>query len=201
MSTQGTKSLRNDRHLSLENLKVQIADGAIDTVIVSFTDLQGRLQGKRLHGQYFVDHVLTGGVEGCNYVLAADVEVNPVEGYQMPSWEHGYGDMQFVLDFATIRVLPHLTATVMIQCDLARMDGTPLEQSPRTILRQQIDRAAAAGYTAVSGTELEFIVFDDTYEQAWSSGYRDLTPANQYNVDYSIMGTTRVEPLLHDIRN
>jgi glutamine synthetase len=192
---------RNKRLISLEHLKDQIGAGTIDTVVIAFTDMQGRLQGKRLHAAYFVDVVLESGVEGCNYLLGVDVEMNTVEGYAMTSWEKGYGDMEFVLDPNTVRVLPHLPATAMIQCDLVLADHAPVEPSPRTILKKQLARAAEQGYVALAGTELEFILFDDTYEAAWSAGYRDLTPANQYNVDYSILGTTRVEPLLRDIRN
>jgi glutamine synthetase len=192
---------RNPRLLDLETLKARIAAGQIDTVVVAFTDMQGRLQGKRLHAAYFVDIVIDHGTEGCNYLLGVDVDMNTVNGYAMTSWEKGYGDMEFRLDFDTIRVLPHLPATAMIQCDLVWMDHTPVVQSPRAILRRQLERAAETGFVALSGTELEFIVFEDTYEDAWAKGYRDLTPANQYNVDYSIVGTSRVEPLLRDIRN
>ncbi|MGH3360474.1 MAG: glutamine synthetase family protein [Nocardioidaceae bacterium] len=192
---------RNDRYLSLEDLRQRIDVGEVDTVVVAFTDMQGRLQGKRLHAAYFIDHVVEGGTEGCNYLLTVDVEMNTVAGYEMSSWEKGYGDMEFVLDHDTIRLLPHLPATAMIQCDLVWLDHQPVEQSPRRILNRQLERAAESGYAALAGTELEFIVFDDTYEDAWRGGYRDLTPANQYNVDYSIVGTTRVEPLLRDIRN
>jgi glutamine synthetase len=194
-------SARNPRRLSLEQLRVQITEGHVDTVIVAFTDMQGRLQGKRLHGRYFLDVAVEQGTEGCNYLLSVDVDMNTVEGYAMSSWEKGYGDMEFALDFDTIRLLTHLPATVLIQCDLVWLDHAPVVQSPRTILKAQVDRAAAAGFVALAGTELEFIVFDTTYERAWADGYRDLTPSNQYNVDYSIVGTTRVEPLLRDIRN
>jgi glutamine synthetase len=192
---------RNDRLLSESDLKRRIADGEIDTVVVAFTDMQGRLQGKRLHAAYFVDQVLGHGTEGCNYLLGVDVDMNTVDGYAITSWEQGYGDMEFVLDLDTIRVLPHLPATAMVQCDLAWPDHTPVIQSPRQILRKQVERAADMGFVAVAGTELEFIVFDDSYEEAHDLGYRDLTPANQYNVDYSILGTSRIEPLLRDIRN
>jgi glutamine synthetase len=194
-------SKRHPRLLTIEDLKNKIANGRIDTVIVAFTDMQGRLQGKRLHGQYFVDFVVDHGTEGCNYLLSVDIDMNTVDGYAMSSWEKGYGDMEFALDFDTIRLLPHLPATVMIQCDLVWLDHAPVVQSPRTILKTQLARAAEAGFVALAGTELEFIAFDTTYEDAWTSGYRDLTPANQYNIDYSIVGTTRVEPLLRDIRN
>jgi glutamine synthetase len=196
-----SKGLRNDRHLSMQHLLDRIRDGAVDTVVVAFTDMQGRLQGKRLHGHYFVDHVVGNGTEGCNYLLSVDVDMNTVDGYAMSSWDKGYGDMEFVLDEQTIRLLTHLEGTAMVQCDLVWPDHSPVVQSPRTILAQQLDRCAEQGWTALAGTELEFIAFDTTYEQAWDSGYRDLTPVNQYNVDYSILGTTRVEPLLRSIRN
>ena len=193
--------MTNSRLLTTDALLEAIAAGEIDTVVVAFTDMQGRLQGKRLHAEFFRDHVLADGTEGCNYLLAVDVEMNTVPGYAISSWESGYGDMIFDLDLSTIRRLVHLPGTAMIQCDLAFMDGTPVAQSPRTVLRAQVERAAALGYQALAGTELEFIVFDDTYESAFNAGYTGLTPANQYNVDYSILGTTRVEPLLRDIRN
>jgi glutamine synthetase len=197
---------RNGRHLTMSALVDRIETGDIDTVVIAFTDMQGRLQGKRLHGRYFVDHVVGHGTEGCNYLLAVDVDMNTVSGYAISSWDKGYGDMEFVLDEQTIRLLPHLPATAMVQCDLVwpQKDGaqhSPVVQSPRTILRQQLDRAAEHGWTALAGTELEFIAFDTTYEQAHRDDYRNLTPANQYNIDYSILGTSRVEPLLRDIRN
>jgi glutamine synthetase len=197
---------RNGRHLSMAELCERIDGGAIDTVVVAFTDMQGRLQGKRLHGRYFADHVVGHGTEGCNYLLAVDVDMNTVDGYAISSWDKGYGDMEFVLDERTIRVLTHLPATAMVQCDLvwpADESGQhpPVLQSPRTILQRQLDRAAEQGWAALAGTELEFIAFDTTYEAAAASAYRDLTPVNQYNVDYSILGTSRVEPLLRAIRN
>ncbi len=192
---------RHKNLLSLEQLRVQILEDTVDTVIVAFTDMQGRLQGKRLHGHYFLDVVVDQGTEGCNYLLSVDVDMNTVDGYAMSSWEKGYGDMEFALDFGTIRRLEHLPATVMIQCDLVWLDHTPVVQSPRTILQAQVDKAAEAGYVALAGTELEFILFDTTYEQAWRDNYQGLPAANQYNVDYSIVGTTRVEPLLREIRN
>jgi glutamine synthetase len=193
--------MRNDRHLSVEQLTARIDTGEIDTVVVAFTDMQGRLQGKRLHGSYFRDEVLGHGTEGCNYLLGVDIDMNTVDGYAITSWDQGYGDMEFVLDPDTIRVLPHLPATVMVQCDLAWPDGRPVVQSPRAILQAQVDKAAEMGFVALAGTELEFIVFEDTYESAHSANYRGLTAANQYNVDYSILGTSRIEPLLRDIRN
>jgi glutamine synthetase len=197
----GEQAKRNDRHLTMVELVEQIDSGVIDTVVVAFTDMQGRLQGKRLHGRYFADIVVDHGTEGCNYLLAVDVDMNTVGGYSISSWERGYGDMEFVLDERTIRVLTHLPATAMVQCDLVWLDHSPVVQSPRTILQTQLDRCAERGWVALAGTELEFIAFDTTYEAAADAAYRGLTPVNQYNIDYSILGTTRVEPLLRAIRN
>ncbi|MDQ6687623.1 MAG: glutamine synthetase family protein [Actinomycetota bacterium] len=191
----------NDRYLTLEELRSRIEADQIDTVVVAFTDMQGRLQGKRLHGRYFLDVALEAGVEGCNYLLAVDVDMNTVDGYAISSWQRGYGDMEFVPDWATLRLLPHLPATAMVQCDLVWLDHTPVVQSPRTILKTQLARADELGTVALAGTELEFIAFNDSYEDAHALGYRGLTPVNQYNVDYSILGSTRAEPLLRDIRN
>jgi glutamine synthetase len=192
---------RNPRLLDLERLKHLVGSGEVDTVVIAFTDMQGRLQGKRLHASYFLDVVLEHGAEGCNYLLGVDVDMNTVDGYAMTSWDKGYGDMEFVLDHDTMRLLPHLPATAMLQCDLMWSDHQPVEPSPRQILKRQLARARDAGFVALAGTELEFIMFDDSYEAAWNAGYTGLTPSNQYNVDYSILGTTRVEPVLRDIRN
>jgi glutamine synthetase len=191
----------NDRYLTLDRLRGLIDDGDVDTVVMAFTDMQGRLQGKRLHARYFLDVALEAGTEGCNYLLAVDIDMNTVAGYAISSWERGYGDMEFVPDWGTLRLLPHLPATAMVQCDLVWLDHAPVLQSPRTILRHQLDRVAEQGMVALSGTELEFIAFDASYEDCHHLGWRDLPAVNQYNVDYSILGTSRVEPLLRDIRN
>ena len=187
--------------LTLDRLRKEIEDDVIDTVIVAFTDMQGRLQGKRLEGHYFLDVVLDHGTEGCNYLLAVDVDMNTVDGYAMSSWERGYGDFEFVLDLDTLRRTPGEPSTATIQCDLAWLDGSgPVAQSPRSMLKGQIAAAAEQGWVAYAGTELELIVFEQSYEQAWDAGYRGLTGANRYNIDYSIVGGSRVEPMLRDIR-
>ncbi len=191
----------NDRYLTLDALRGKIDEGEIDTVVMAFTDMQGRLQGKRLHARYFLDVALEHGTEGCNYLLAVDVDMNTVGGYAISSWDTGYGDMEFVPDWDTLRLLPHHPATAMVQCDLVWLDHSPVQQSPRTILRRQLDRLAERGLVALAGTELEFIAFDTSYEDATRLGWRNLTPVNQYNVDYSILGTSRAEPLLRAIRN
>ncbi|RYZ32557.1 MAG: glutamine synthetase, partial [Propionibacteriaceae bacterium] len=200
MSTS-TRQAPNDRYLSVDALRAEVARGDIDTVVVALTDMQGRLQGKRMHAAYFLEHVLGQGTEGCNYLLAVDVDMNTVPGYALTSWESGYGDLEFALDLATLRRLPYEPGAAMVQCDLVQLDHSPVPQSPRTMLTTQLDRLAERGLVALAGTELEFIAFQTSYEDAWSSGYRDLVPVNQYNVDYSILGGGRAEPLLREIRN
>ncbi|MFC9648983.1 MULTISPECIES: glutamine synthetase family protein [unclassified Streptomyces] len=186
--------------LRVEELRVLVESGEIDTVVLAFPDMQGRLQGKRFAAQFFLDDVLEHGTEGCNYLLAVDTEMNTVDGYAMSSWDRGYGDFAMRPDLATLRRVPWNEGTAMVIADLVWNDGTPVVAAPRQILRRQLERLAGHGFTAYAGTELEFLVFKDTYEQAWDSHYRGLTPVNQYNVDYSVLGTGRVEPLLRRIR-
>ena len=193
--------------LSLDALRESVDAGEIDTVVVAITDMQGRLQGKRFHARFFLDEVVAHNTEACAYLLAVDTEMNTVDGYQLASWETGYGDFMLVPDMATLRPVPWQPGTVLLLADLAGLEGTPgaenapVRVSPRQMLRAQLDRAAALGWTALAGTELEFVVFEGSYEQAWDRGYRDLVPANRYNADYSVLGTGRIEPLLRDIRN
>ncbi|MER7924543.1 MULTISPECIES: glutamine synthetase family protein [unclassified Streptomyces] len=187
--------------LSVEDLRRLVSSGEIDTVVLAFPDMQGRLQGKRFAARFFLDDVLAHGTEGCNYLLAVDTEMNTVDGYAMSSWERGYGDFAMHPDLSTLRRVPWNAGTALLIADLAWNDGSPVVAAPRQILRRQLERLAEHGFTAQVGTELEFIVFKDTYEQAWDANYRGLTPANQYNIDYSVLGTGRIEPLLRRIRN
>jgi glutamine synthetase len=185
--------------LTSEQLDNAVSGGEIDTVILAFTDMQGRLQGKRLSAEYYLDEVAGHGAEGCNYLLAVDVEMNTVGGYAMSSWERGYGDFVLLPDLATLRRVPWLPRTALVLADLTWFDAAPVVASPRQILAAQTARLAERGWTALAGTELEFIVYTDSYEQAWDKGYQGLTGANQYNVDYSILGTSRIDPLLRKI--
>jgi glutamine synthetase len=187
--------------LTLEELKDLAAAGSVDTVVVALTDMQGRLQGKRCSARYFLDEVVPNAAEACTYLLAVDVEMRTVGGYSMSSWERGYGDFIMRPDLATLRILPWAPGTALVLCDLRWDDGTTVEPSPRQVLRRQVARLAERGLVAYVGTELEFIVFNQSYEEAWRLGYDNLTPANLYNVDYSIIGTSRVEHLLRRIRN
>lgn len=187
--------------LTVPELAADVAAGRIDTVFVGLTDMQGRLQGKQVHAPYFMDEVLRHGTEACNYLMAVDVDMNTVGGYAMSSWDTGYGDFVLRPDLDTLRYAAWLPGTALVLADVLWEDGSDVVASPRQVLRRQLARLADAGLQAFVGTELEFIVFRDTYEQAWQAGYRDLTPANLYNVDYSLLGSSRVEPLLRRIRN
>jgi glutamine synthetase len=186
--------------LSQTELESLVAAGDIDTVIVAFCDMQGRLTGKRVSARLFVEDVAAHGAECCNYLLAVDVDMNTVAGYAISSWETGYGDMVMTPDFSTLRLLPWLPGTAMVMADLSWTNGKPVTQAPRSILNKQIARLADKGLVPYVGTELEFIAFDDTFREAWAAGYRGLTPATDYNVDYAMLASTRMEPLLRAIR-
>jgi len=187
--------------VTLDELKQAVANGTVDTVLLAIADMEGRLQGKRLTATHFLDQVAEGGAEGCNYLLAVDVDMTTVDGYEMASWETGYGDFEMKPDLGTLRPIPWHEGTVLLMGDLEWADGGPVVASPRQILKRQLERLAERGLIANAGTELEFIVFNTGYEDAWRQGYRDLEPANLYNVDYSLLGTARIEPLIRRIRN
>jgi glutamine synthetase len=192
--------LRNVRHLSVHDLRRRINEGDVDTVVVAFTDVQGRLQGKRLQAEYFAEHVLDHGSEAPVYLLGIDVDMNIPNRYELASGDRSNGEMKLLLDLQTIRLLRHQPGTVIVQCDVVGPDGTPVVESPRAILKQQLAAAASRGYEVLAGTAVEFMAFHTGYEDAWNAHYRDLAPVSQYNVEYSIMNGSRVEPLLHAIR-
>jgi glutamine synthetase len=188
--------------LTTDELAQAVADGSIDTVIVAFTDMQGRLMGKRLHGEFFVEeHVAEHGVEACNYLLALDMEMDPIPGYRMASWEQGYGDFVLQPDPATLRRIPWLEATALVLCDVLWHDRKPVAPSPRQVLKRQVERAAELGFTPMFGSELEFYLLKESYEEANAKHYRDLTPSVPYILDYHILATTYDEPLIRQIRN
>ena len=186
--------------LTQADLEKLVAGGEIDTVIVAFADMQGRLTGKRISARLFVEDIAAHGAECCNYLLAVDVDMNTVDGYAMSSWETGYGDMVMTPDFSSLRLLPWLPGTALVMADLSWDGGAPVVAAPRGILRAQLDRLAEKELAGFIATELEFMVFDDTFRDAWRAGYRGLTPASDYNVDYAMLASTRMEPLLRDIR-
>ena len=186
--------------LTTDQLRKDVADKKIDTVVVAMTDMQGRLVGKRIDANFFLSDVLKHGTEGCNYLLAVDVDMNTVAGYEMSSWERGYSDLAMIPDTNTLRYIPWQEGAALLLADVAWLDHSDVVASPRQILKKQIKALQEAGMKAMVGTELEFVVYNNTYEQAFNKGYKDLTPSNQYNVDYSILGGSRVEPLLRAIR-
>lgn len=188
--------------LTIARLRDEVAAGSVDTVVVAFTDMQGRLQGKRFHAHHFIDHVIAHGTEACSYLLTVDVEMTTVPGYALSSWETGYGDFALLPDLDTLRYTPGQRGCATVLGDLVRLGGAgPVRPSPRGILKEQVTRARSLGLQVLAGTELEFIVFEDSYESAWERRYQGLTGANRYNVDYSVLGGARVEPLLREIRN
>jgi len=186
--------------LSMAALEHLVGTGEVETVVVTFADMQGRLVGKRVAAGLFVDEIAAHGAECCTYLLAVDVEMNTVAGYSMSGWDTGYGDMVMTPDLSTLRRIPWLPGTALVIADLGWADGSPVTAAPRAVLRRQLDRLAGRGWAADVATELEFLVFDDTYRQAWAGGYRELTPASDYNIDYALLASSRMEPLLRDIR-
>jgi glutamine synthetase len=184
--------------LSLDELR---ADESLDTVVVAFTDMQGRLAGKRLHRDFFLDDAWEHGTEGCNYLLALEMEMDPVPGYQIASWEQGYGDFVMRPDLATMRRIPWLDGTALVLADVLWHDGSPVAPSPRQVLKAQVNRASERGLTAKFGSELEFFLFKETYEEARERHFRGLTPSVPYILDYHVLATSYDEGFLRTVRN
>jgi glutamine synthetase len=187
--------------LTLDELRADVESGGIDTVVTAFTDMQGRLLGKREHAEFFLDQSAEHGIEGCNYLLALDMEMDPQPGYEMASWDRGYGDFHLRPDLATLRRVPWLEGTALVLCDVSWEDGSPVVASPRQVLKRQLERAAEAGFEPMFGSELEFYVLKESYEEAHAKHYRDLTPSVPYILDYHVLASTFVEPLIRQIRN
>jgi glutamine synthetase len=187
--------------LSLDELRADVETGTIDTVVAAFTDMQGRLMGKREQAEYFLDESVEHGLEGCNYLIATDMENDPQPGYAMANWEAGYGDFHMTPDFGTLRRIPWLEGTALVLCDVDWEDGSPVVASPRQVLKAQVERARAAGFEPMIGSELEFYLLKETYEEAHDQNYRDLTPSVPYILDYHILATTYDEPFIRKIRN
>jgi glutamine synthetase len=189
-------------HITTDQLAAMISDGSIDTVLMVFPDLQGRLVGKRTTGRFYLDHVSgPEGTENCNYLIATDMDNNAVPGYRFASYDLGYGDMRAVADQSTIRLVPYVDKTAMVMCDLFDTDtGAPLEVSPRRMLQRQVERAAEAGFLPMVGSEIEFYLFRDSYEQAHAKGYRNVEPHSPWLEDYHILQTTKDEYIIGQIR-
>jgi glutamine synthetase len=186
--------------LTLEELRAEVESGTIDTVLTCFTDMQGRLMGKRVVGEYFIEDAASHGIEGCNYLLALDMEMDPIPGYAMANWEQGYGDFHLVPDMETMRRIPWLDRTALVLCDVGWEDGSPVVQSPRQVLKRQVERALERGYLPMFGSELEFYLLKESYAEAHEKHFRDLTPSIPYILDYHILATTFDEDVVGDIR-
>jgi glutamine synthetase len=187
-------------NLTLETLKAAVKRGEIDTVLVAGVDMQGRLMGKRFHAQFFVD----GGWEEthcCNYLLAVDMEMTTVQGYKSSNWQTGYGDYVMKPDMATLRLVPWLPGTAMVLCDLLDHHHHPVAHSPRQILKRQVERARAMGFQPMMATELEFYLFENSYESLRDTNFTGLRAISAYNEDYHIFQTTKEEEVMRAIRN
>jgi len=188
--------------LSEQELREDVETGAIDTVVVAFTDMQGRLMGKRVDAEFFVGELEAGHpVEGCNYLLALEMEMEPVPGYEIAGWDRGYGDFALSPDLASLRRIPWLEGTALVLCDVLWHDGAPVEPSPRQVLRAQVARAEELGFSPMLASELEFFLFRESYAEAHELHYRDLTPSVPYILDYHVLATSYDEPLIREIRN
>jgi glutamine synthetase len=186
--------------LTLKELAGEAQAGTIDTVVTAFTDMQGRLFGKRIEVGYFLDEVADHGVEGCNYLLALDMEMEPLPGYELANWEQGYGDFGIAPDMSTLRRVPWLDRTALVLCDVLNHDGSPVKPSPRQVLIAQYERANELGYTPLFASELEFYLYKESYAEAHERDYRDLTPTIPYILDYHVLATTMDEQYLGAIR-
>ena len=187
--------------LSFDDLKQRVASGDVDTVLVCLVDMQGRLMGKRFHATNFVDHAYI-ETHCCNYLLATDIEMATPDGYASTSWESGYGDYVMKPDLNSIRPVPWLEGTVMVLCDiLDHHTHEPVSHSPRAVLKRQVERLHALGFEAKTATELEFFLFEKSFDEIRQSGFRDLQPISGYNEDYHILQTTKEEGIMRPLRN
>jgi glutamine synthetase len=188
-------------HVSRTDLESRIASGEIDTVVMAFVDQHGRLTGKRATGRFFLEHAADAGTENCDYLIACDIDNNPVPGYRFASYDLGYGDMLARPDWSTIRIIPWVPRTALVLCDLFDVNTQdPIEVSPRQVLRRQVERAEAQGFTPMIGSEIEFFVFRDSYEEAHAKGYRSLRNHSPWLQDYHVLQTTFDEYLIGEIR-
>jgi glutamine synthetase len=187
--------------LGRKQLEQLVQKGDVDTVLTVFPDTFGRLMGKRVVGSYFLDHVVDDGAHACIYLFTVDMEMEPLPGFKLTSWERGYGDMKMVPDLATLRLIPWLPKTALVFCDVYTEEGEPIEEAPRWILRRQIERAASQGYVVKTAAELELYCFKESFEEARRKRHHDLTPVSGYLEDYHILQTSKEEPLIRAIRN
>src|SRR5215213_3739016 len=186
--------------MDLKALAAKVEGGGIDTVLVVFPDVFGRLVGKRLDARHFLDHVADGGTHGCNYLLTLNIEMDPLDGFKLANWEAGFGDFAMTPDLSTVRLLPWQQATALVISDLHHENGQAVAEAPRSVLRRQVERLAAKGLTCQCASELEFFLYNTTYHEAFKSGYTNLVPSSDYRIDYHTMQPTRDEPVIGALR-
>jgi glutamine synthetase len=190
-----------DEEVDPRGLEALIRRGDVDTVLTVVPDGLGRLMGKRVVGRYFLDHVLEGGVHACIYLFTVDMEMEPLPGFKLTSWERGYGDMKLTPDLGTWRLIPWLPKTALVFCDVYTEEGEPIEEAPRWVLRRQLERVAKQGLVVKTGSELELYLFKESMDEARAKRYHGLTPVSNYLEDYHILQTSKEEPLVRAIRN
>jgi glutamine synthetase len=190
-----------DERVDKSGLEALIRAGEVDTVLTVFPDQLGRLMGKRVVGRYFLDHVLHDALHACIYLFTVDMEMEPLPGFQLTSWERGYGDMKMVPDLGTWRRIPWLPKTALVFCDVFTEEGEPIEEAPRWMLRRQVERARARGYTVKIGSELELYLFRESFDAARAARFHGLTPVSNYLEDYHILQTSKEEGLVRAVRN
>ena len=187
--------------MTLAQLRTQVRAGQVDTVIAAFPDALGRLVGKRFCAEHFLDSVVRHGTHACSYLLTVNLEMDPLDGFKVANWETGFGDFTLAPDLDTTRLLPWQPGTALVLCDYVRHDGSPVAEVPRSILRRQVELLGQRGWSCACASELEFYLFNQTYESLAASGYCDLRPSSDYRIDYHIAQPTRDEPLMRAIRN
>jgi glutamine synthetase len=186
--------------LALQALREKVNEGEVDTVVMVFPDTNGRLVGKRLTAHYFLDHCTDAGTHGCNYLLTVNMEMDPLDGFDLASWDRGFGDFAMRPDLSTLRLLPWQRGAAMVLCDVQYDDGRLVQEAPRSVLRKQLDRLASLHLACNIASELEFFLFNQNYHQLCESGYANLIPSSDYRIDYHTMQTTRDEPIMHALR-
>ena len=187
--------------MTSEELTARIKAGEIDTVTVAFPDVCGRLVGKRCTGDHFLRQVVPHGAHGCNYLLAVNIEMDPMDGFDLANWKKGFGDFAWRPDFSTFRLVPWQPGSALVLCDLHHADGSVVEEAPRSVLRRQVGRLAGGNLSCTIASELEFFVFNTTFHDAFTADYRNLTPSSDYRIDYHTMQPARDEEIFRQARN
>ena len=187
--------------MTLDELKAKVKAGSIDTILVGFPDPFGRLVGKRYRADFFLEQCVESGTHGCSYLLTVNLDMDPLEGFQVANWESGFGDFEIHPDLGTLRILPWQASAALVICDYRHEDGSLVAEAPRSILRGQLARVAERGWTSFAASELEFYLFNQTFEAANAEGYAHLKPSSDYRIDYHLLQPGRDEPLMRAIRN